>query len=926
MYGYMMKAVDVGRRALASRQGGILSSVPILDDHLSLFFVQATIILGITRSLSFLGTYLKQPKVIFEIIGGILMGPSAIGRKASFLEIIFPAESLDYLDLVANIGLTLYLFLVGLELDPKLLKTHARKAGGIALIGMAVPFALGVAISRIMFDVLQGDDPAFKDVDFVSFFVFIGTAMSITAFPVLARLLKEGGLIYTSAGAMAMGAAALNDAVAWCLLTLAISIANAGNMATAGYIFLCVVGFALCLFFVIKPLFEELVTYVEAMHRPDMHQNLFVLTLVILFMSAWTTALLGVHAIFGAFLFGLIVPRGSHLFKECNERMEELVLGFTLPLYFALSGLKTDVTTISTGKEGAICVLVCVCATAGKFIGAGGTALVSGMGYRESAVIAALMNTRGLVELIVLNLGMSSGILNTRTFSVMVIMCLFTTFLTSPLVEWIYPREMRTVEHKDDASSVEGDGTVEDVHMPEMSVDRYNRMVMVVDQVAELQAVVNTLTYVSATTHHTPCITALHFIEPTNSKHDEFLALNSRGKLIRIDEESTDIACALRHEKSPELLPLSVYCKALQMPCNAFRIQGDPDEFPTELRTLSKSNEAEIIFMPWKPSHYLQKFIWHSLTHIDLPTVLVVCNEVRAVRSDSIDGEEGRKRTGSDEMPQTKPRSNSLVGKDNSYAKVPHLEEQPLYTNLPAETLPAVRRGTIKATISKLSPAARTANVVVAVLLGELADVVMLSLLLRMAKHNAVRVCLPKDWDCFSQHNLDAFQKFRRTAQDDNLGVVVHDLESNCDDHEGIYDELQSFEYDLLLLSYVQPSDDGTQQASPERGRSMSISLAFNAHHPALDPMEARIQTGMPAACLHSKLAHPELGQLGSLVQEGKHNKPSMVLVFHEHVNKAKLQRAMSLRPQYDVPTAEVLPTTAVQIEMVPADKGEDMV
>jgi Kef-type K+ transport system membrane component KefB len=277
------------QRLLASRQGGILSGIPIMEDHLSRFFVQATIILGVCRVLSTFGTYIKQPKVIFEIIGGILLGPSAIGRDEKFLPDIFPKESLDFLDIVAQIGLTLYLFLVGLELDPKLLKSHARKAGGIAIIGMAVPFAIGVGISRVMFDVLQGDDPEYKDVSFVSFFVFIGTAMSITAFPVLARLLKEGGLIYTPAGAMAMGAAALNDAIAWCLLTLAISIANAGNMATAGYIFLTVVGFASTLFFAVRPIFEHIVLKVEAMHRPDMNANLFVVTLCILFMSAWTT-------------------------------------------------------------------------------------------------------------------------------------------------------------------------------------------------------------------------------------------------------------------------------------------------------------------------------------------------------------------------------------------------------------------------------------------------------------------------------------------------------------------------------------------------------------------------------------------------------------------------------------------------------------
>lgn len=276
-------------RILSANQGGILNGVDPLEEHLSRFFVQATIILAMCRILALVGSYFGQPQVIFEIVGGILLGPSAIGRDSGYLAEIFPQSSLSYLQIVADIGLTFYLFLVGLELDPKLLASHARKAGGIAIIGMAVPFALGIGISRVMFDVLQGNDPEYKDVSFVSFFVFIGTAMSITAFPVLARILKEGGLIYTKAGAMTMGAAALNDAVAWCLLTLAISIANAGDLSTAGYVFLTVVGFALVLILLVRPLFEMLVEHVEKMHSRSMNSNLFALTICLLFLCAWTT-------------------------------------------------------------------------------------------------------------------------------------------------------------------------------------------------------------------------------------------------------------------------------------------------------------------------------------------------------------------------------------------------------------------------------------------------------------------------------------------------------------------------------------------------------------------------------------------------------------------------------------------------------------
>lgn len=274
-----------------STEGGVISGIPPLLSPLSQFLVQAVIIIGMCRSLALVGAYFGQPRVIFEIVGGIILGPSAIGRHKDYLNQIFPSISLSQLSIVANVGLTLYLFLVGIELDPKLLKSHARNCGAIAVLGMAVPFALGVGISKTMFNTLQGSDPLYKDVPFTSFFVFIGTAMSITAFPVLARILKEGGLIYTPAGAMTMGAAALNDALAWCLLTLAISIANAGDMTISAYIFLSMVGFALVLFLVVRPIFAWIVVKVEAMNSPAMNSNLFALTLCLVFLSAWTTGI-----------------------------------------------------------------------------------------------------------------------------------------------------------------------------------------------------------------------------------------------------------------------------------------------------------------------------------------------------------------------------------------------------------------------------------------------------------------------------------------------------------------------------------------------------------------------------------------------------------------------------------------------------------
>lgn len=284
-----MSQLFEGISRVLTANGGVFNDVPVLEDPLHRFFVQAIFIIAICRGLALLAYPLKQPAVIWEIIGGVLMGPSAFGRNEYYLKVMFPTSSLANLQLVANIGLALYLFIVGMELDPKLLVSHARKAGGIAIIGMAVPFALGIAISHTLYIILESKEPGFENVPARSFYIFIGTAMSITAFPVLARILKESGLIYTKPGSLAMGAAALNDAVAWCLLILAISIAQAGDMAVAGKVFGCVFAVGVGLFFFVRVPFERFVTYVESLHNKALDAHLFAATVCVCFLCAWIT-------------------------------------------------------------------------------------------------------------------------------------------------------------------------------------------------------------------------------------------------------------------------------------------------------------------------------------------------------------------------------------------------------------------------------------------------------------------------------------------------------------------------------------------------------------------------------------------------------------------------------------------------------------
>ena len=265
--------------------------------------------MAFSRGIGLVGYYLKQPTVIFEIVAGVILGPSAIGRNLDYLDLIFGTKTLSNLNLVAQIGLVLYLFLVGMELDVTALRSNIVKAGGVAVCGMALPFGLGVAISRHLYNEMILPDHTLKHKpEFLSFYVFMGTAMCITAFPVLARILKETGLIYTIPGSTAMAAAAVNDCIAWCLLVLAVALASGTDTRMAGWVFLSVMAYAVGLFTVVAPAFHAFVKWAESFNTKFADGNLFALMMMMVFLSAWTTQALGTDGIFGGFLMGLIVP------------------------------------------------------------------------------------------------------------------------------------------------------------------------------------------------------------------------------------------------------------------------------------------------------------------------------------------------------------------------------------------------------------------------------------------------------------------------------------------------------------------------------------------------------------------------------------------------------------------------------------------
>ncbi|KAJ7130639.1 Sodium/hydrogen exchanger family-domain-containing protein [Mycena epipterygia] len=434
--------ISLFHKRAATEQGGLLSgkdpSAYNPADPLRLWIIQVGIIVGTASLLSLGLRKIHQPKVIAEVLGGILLGPTAFGRIPGFSEHVFPPLSQPFLSLVANIGLVLFLFLVGLEIDGAIIKRNARLSATVALAGMILPFGLGAGLAVPLYH--QFIDPSVK---FTHFMLFTGVAYSITAFPVLCRILTELKLLDTTVGIVVLSAGVGNDIIGWTLLALSVALVNAGSGLTALWILMVCVGWTLLLLFPVKLALRWLA------HKTGSIENgptMFFMTITILlvFGSAFFTDVIGVHAIFGAFVAGLIVPREGGLAIALTEKLEDMVSIIFLPLYFTLSGLSTNLGLLNNGITWGYTIAICSLAFTGKF---GGCTLaakyIAGFSWRESSTIGSLMSCKGLVELIVLNVGLSAGILSQRVFSMFVLEALLLTFMTTPLVTVLYPPERR---------------------------------------------------------------------------------------------------------------------------------------------------------------------------------------------------------------------------------------------------------------------------------------------------------------------------------------------------------------------------------------------------------------------------------------------------------------------------------------------------
>ena len=401
------------------------------------FFLQMFVILAVARGVGFLARRIGQPQVVGEMIAGVLLGPSLFGYFAPELQQhLFPKESLKILYVGAQLGVGLYMFLVGVDFKTELFKSRARSAAAVSISGMVVPFGLGALLAIWLVGVPNLFSPKATTVEAM---LFLGAAMAITAFPMLARIIYERGLTGTPLGTLALAAGAIDDAAAWCVLAIVLASFGDGPMvavkAIAGGVAYGVI---------ITTLGRKLLKPLgDAVERAGKLSNTALAVVLMLFMlAAWTTDTIGIHAVFGGFLLGVAMPRGV-LTRELQKQLEPITVVLFLPMFFTFSGLNTRLDMVNSAQMLFIALVVLLAACLGKGAACWAAARMTGEDNRTALAVGTLMNARGLMELIILNIGLQKGVIELGLFSIMVLMAIITTLMASPIFEWVYGRHAR---------------------------------------------------------------------------------------------------------------------------------------------------------------------------------------------------------------------------------------------------------------------------------------------------------------------------------------------------------------------------------------------------------------------------------------------------------------------------------------------------
>jgi Kef-type K+ transport system membrane component KefB len=409
-----------------------------LTQPLPRLLVQIVLVILVARLFGAAARKLGQPSVIGEMAAGVALGPSLLGAVSpQTYQVLFASSSLGVLSLLSQIGVILFMFIVGLDFDWGHVRRRAHAAVVISNVSIAFPFLLGTCVALALYTT-----HAPVGISFRAFGLFMGIAMSITAFPVLARILDERRMLNSPIGSMALTCAAVGDVTAWTLLAVVVAVVTAGgSLATVALTVGATVGFGLAMVFVVRPLLTPLLRVAEDQDELSVERVTIVMGVV--FASALVTEIIGIHALFGAFLAGATLPASAAVRARLRDRLESFSSILLLPLFFAFTGLRTQVGLISDPASIGIAVAIVIIATVGKLGGSAAAARLTGMDWRNAFVLGALMNTRGLMELIALNVGYDLGVISPEVFTTLVLMALVTTAMTGPLVDLVQSRGRR---------------------------------------------------------------------------------------------------------------------------------------------------------------------------------------------------------------------------------------------------------------------------------------------------------------------------------------------------------------------------------------------------------------------------------------------------------------------------------------------------
>ena len=501
-----------------------------LDYSLPLFILQLTLVVAATRIFVFLLKPFRQPRVIAEILGGLMLGPSVLGRNKTFASTVFPLRSVMVIETMANVGLLYFLFLVGVEMDITILRSVGKKAVTAAVAGMVLPFILGGAFSFLLHR--QNNN----DVNQGTYILFIGVALSVTAFPVLARILAELKLINTDIGRLALSSALINDVCAWILLALAIALTeNESNSFASLWVLLSGTAFVAFCVYAVRPAASYIVK--KTPEGESFSEFYISLILAGVMVSGFITDAIGTHSVFGAFVFGLAIPSGP-LGITLVEKLEDFVSGLLLPLFFAISGLKTNIALVQGSNTWAILILVIFLSCIGKIVGTLAVAIFYQMPIREGATLGLLMNTKGLVEMIVLNVGKDQKIFDEESFAMMVIITVIMTGIIVPGVSIIYRPSKRNLFYKRRTIQVS-------------KSDAEFRVLVCVHSPRNVPTMINLLEASNPTKQSPICVYVLHMVE-LSGRTSAMLIVHNTAKpehpaLNRTEAQSDQIISAFRN-------------------------------------------------------------------------------------------------------------------------------------------------------------------------------------------------------------------------------------------------------------------------------------------------------------------------------------------------------------------------------------------